>query len=113
MKKLRANTLVEVMVALAITSFAATLAVVIYLNIERSTLPFFKIRATALATRELEQALEQRDYLDSSHELEGFLVKKKVERHPRYADCSMITVTVFDQDHKPLTHLQTYVYNEP
>jgi hypothetical protein len=43
-KKYPGNTLVEMMTALAITSFATTLGLVIYLNIQESTRPFLNSR---------------------------------------------------------------------
>lgn len=111
-RKLKANTLVEVMIALALTSFAATLAVVIYLNIEKSTLPFFRIRATQIATSYLETAVSEKDYFDRTAEIDGFFIKKKVNRHPVFTDCSNITVTVFDREKKKLSELHTCVHSD-
>ena len=110
--KYKGTTLVEVMVALALTSFAATLAVVIYLNIQKSTVPFFKLKAMELAGKCLEETIEQKDFFDKTLETEGFLIKKTVLRDPFYYDCHQVKVAVYDQEKKKLTELSTTVYAE-
>lgn len=109
-KKYRGNTLVEVMVALALTSFAATLAVVIFLNIQKSTLPFFKIKGTELAIKYMEESILKHDYFDKTSEENGFTIKKKVTRHTVYQDCSTITISVWTVDQKKIAELQTTLY---
>ena len=110
--KYKGTTLVEVMVALALTSFAATLAVVIYLNIQKSTVPFFKLKATELAGKYLEQTIDGKDFFDRTEQTGGFVIKKKVVRDASFYDCYQVTIAVFDADKKKLTELHTTVYAE-
>lgn len=112
MRKYKGNTLVEVMIALALTSFAATLAVVIYLNIQKSTVPFFKMKASEIASRYMEETISEKDFFDRSEEEQGFVVRRKVVRHPVFYDCNKITISVFDAEKKKLAELQTTAYAE-
>lgn len=109
-KKYSGNTLVEVMVALALTSFAATLAVVIFLNIQKSTLPFFRIKGVELAEKYMEESIRMHDYFDKTSEENGFTIKKKVYRHAIYQDCSTILITVWTPDQKKIAELESTIY---
>jgi prepilin-type N-terminal cleavage/methylation domain-containing protein len=101
----KGNTLPEVLVALAITSFCATLAVVIYVNIQKSTLPFIRVKAGELAQKYLQEALERKDYFDNAYTEEEYSIKKTVSRSAAFYDCMTISIKVFDTDKKLLTEL--------
>ncbi len=111
-RKYKGSTLVEVLVALAITSFCATLAVIIYLNIQQSTLPFIRIKASELADKYLNEAITNRDYFDNQYTEEEYLIKKVITRNTTYSDCRDITVSVFDINKKKLVQLQTTINAE-
>jgi prepilin-type N-terminal cleavage/methylation domain-containing protein len=111
-KKHKGSTLVEVLVALAITSFCATLAVIIYLNIQQSTLPFTRIKASELADKYLNEAISKKDYFDNQYTEEEYIIKKVIVRNTVYTDCRDLTISVFDINNKRLAWLQTTLYAE-
>lgn len=102
----------EVLVALAITSFCGTLAVIIYLNIQQSTLPFIRIKASELADKYLNETVAKKDYFDDQYKEEEFLIKKTITRNAAYSNCRDITISVFDINKKKLAQLQTTIYAE-
>lgn len=96
----------EVLVALAITSFCASLAVVIYLNIQKSSLPFFKLKAAEVAQLYMDRALKERTFYEETYKAEEFTVKKFVSRSELFADCYLVRLVVFDGAKKKLFELE-------
>jgi hypothetical protein len=111
-RKYKGSTLAEVMVALALTSFCATLGVMIYINIQKSTLPFIKIKASELANKYLTQAIQKKDFFDNETKEEEYVIKKTVVRNEVYNGCRNLTITVYDVNKKKLAQLQTVYYAE-
>jgi type II secretory pathway pseudopilin PulG len=110
MKKLKGNTLVEVLIALSITSFCSALAVVIFLSIQKSSLPFFKLKAIELTQKYMQQALEKRELSEDTYRAEEFSIKKTVSRNEAYPDCFNIRVIAFDASRKKLYELEGCIY---
>ena len=108
-KYLKGNTIIEVLIALAIISFCASLAVIIYLNIQKSSLPFFKIKSEELATYYIEDALKNKTYTEETFKAEEFSVKKTIQSHPQFQDCYVIRVIVFDNNKKKLYEMETSI----
>ncbi|MDX2172822.1 MAG: type II secretion system protein [Bacteroidota bacterium] len=111
-KYLKGNTIIEVLIALAIISFCASLAVIIYLNIQKSSLPFFKIKAEELAVYYAEDALKNKTFTEETFKAEEFSIKKTVEMHPQFQDCYIVRVIVFDGNKKKLHELETAVFRQ-
>ena len=111
-KYLKGNTIIEVLIALAILSFCASLAVIIYLNIQKSSLPFFKIKAEELASYYIEDALKNKTFTEETFKAEEFSVKKTIEMHPQFQDCYIIRILVFDGNKKKLHELETLVLRQ-
>lgn len=107
---LKGSSIVEVLIALAITSFCASLAVVIYLNIQKSSLPFFKMKAVELAEHYMKETLEKRSFFEESYKAEEFSVKKTLSSTENFPDCIHLRVIVFDNSKKKLHELETVVY---
>ncbi len=84
--------MVEVLIALAITSFCASLAVVIYLNIQKSSLPFFKVKAVELAEYYMKETLEKNTLFEESYTAEEFTVKKTIGSADSFPDCSLVRI---------------------
>ena len=51
LKKLKASTLPEVLIAIVIISFISVIGVTIYLNVQNSTQPFIKLKANEIALK--------------------------------------------------------------
>jgi len=110
MKKLKGNTLVEILIALSITSFCSALAVLIFLNVQKSSLPFFRLKAVEIADQYMREALEKRELNDETYKAEEFNVKKVVSRHETFPDCYNIRIIVFDAAKKKLHELEGCIY---
>jgi Tfp pilus assembly protein PilE len=110
MKKLKGNTLVEILITLSITSFCSALAVFIFLNVQKNSLPFFRLKAVELASQYTQQALEKFEVSDEVYMAEKFSVKKSVSRNEMFPDCYIIRIMVFDASHKKLYELESSVY---
>lgn len=107
---LKGSSIVEVLIALAITSFCASLSVVIYLNIQKSSLPFFKIKAVELAEYYMKETLEKRSFQDETYKAEEFSIKKSLATSESFPDCLNLRIIVFDNSKKKLHELETLVY---
>ncbi len=111
-KHLKGNTIIEVLIALAITAFCSGLAVIIYLNIQKSSLPFFKIKAVELAEIHMRETLQQKKFTDETYKDEEFSVKKTIAIHEVFNDCYLIRMVVFDITKKKVFELETVVYRD-
>ena len=109
---LRGNTIIEVLIALAITSFCASLAAVIYLNIQKNSLPFFKIKAIELAELYMKETLDRKTFYNETYKAEEFTVKKTIAANELFGDCYVVRMLVFDTSRKKIAELETTVHKE-
>jgi len=107
---LKGNSIIEVLIALAITSFCASLAVIIYLNIQKSSLPFFKIKAVELAEFYMKKSLRESSIEEETFKAEEFSIKKTVAMHEQFNDCYVIRMMVFDVTKKKVFELESMIY---
>jgi type II secretory pathway component PulJ len=110
--KLKGNTIVEVLIALAIMSFCTSLAVVIYLNVQKSSLPFFKLKAAEVAELYMDKSLKEKSFMEETFTSGEFTVRKFVNRNERYADCFNLRVVVCDGSRKKLFELGAQVHED-
>lgn len=111
-KYLKGNTIIEVLIALAITSFCSSLAVIIYLNIQKSSLPFFKIKAIEQAEYRMRETLQKRTFAEETYKEEEFTIKKTINSHEVFNDCYVIRMIVFDANKKKLYELESTVFRD-
>lgn len=109
-RKYKANTLPEVLIAIAILSFASVMGMGIYVNIQENTQPFLKLKASELAANCLRETEEKRDYLDQEYKAEEFSLKKTISHSERYPDCIIIKITVFHKTEKKICELQKLIH---
>lgn len=109
-RKYKANTLPEVLIAIAILSFASVMGMGIYVNIQENTQPFLKLKASELAENCLRETEEKRDYLDQEYKEEEFSLKKTISHSERYPDCIIIKITVFHKTEKKICELQKLIH---
>jgi hypothetical protein len=110
LKYVKGSSIVEVLIALAITSFCASLAVVIYLNIQKSSLPFFKVKAIELAEFYMKETLDKSTFFEESYNAEEFTVKKTIIGSAIFPDCYQLRIIVFDASRKKIHELETTVF---
>jgi hypothetical protein len=111
-KKYKGNTLPDVLIALSITAFCTTLAVMIYLNIQKSTMPFIRIKSNDIANKYLTEATTKKDYFDNVYTKEEYSIKKSIKRSDKYPDCMIIKIEVYDVFRKKLNEVQSIKYAE-
>lgn len=111
-KYLKGGTIIEVLIALSILSYCTSLAVIIYLNIQKSSLPFFKIKAQELATYYMDDALENKTFIEETFKQEEFSVNKTVVLNEQFRDCYTLRIIVFDNTKKKIFELESVVYNQ-
>lgn len=111
-KYVKGSTIIEVLIALAILSFCTTLAVVIYLNIQKSSLPFFKLKAQELATYYMEDALKNKTFVEETFKENEFSVNKTVVLNEQFRDCYTLRIIVFDNTKKKIFELETAVHSQ-
>lgn len=109
--KLKGNTIIEVLIALAIISVCMTLASLIYLNIQKSSLPFVKLKGIELAEKYMNDCVANKSYHDETFNNDAFVIKKFVSRHEVYADCMVVRLLVFDRSQKLVYETQLSVFN--
>lgn len=109
-KKLNGSTILEVLIAMAILTVCSSLAVVVYLNIQKSSLPFFKLIAVELAEQNLIEAVAQKNYTDGTTQVEEFQVKRSVVANEAYPDCYLIRVLIFDGKKKKIAEIEQSVF---
>lgn len=109
-KKIKGNTLPEVLIAIVILSFTSAMGVTIYLNIQQNTQPFKQLKANELAQKYLIEAQQKHDYFDNSIKEEEFTVKKIVTRLDNYPDCILLKITVSTKADKKICELQKLLH---
>jgi prepilin-type N-terminal cleavage/methylation domain-containing protein len=107
---MKGSTLMEVLIALAIISVCSVFTVLIYLNLQKSSLPFFRLKAIEAARYYMDRSLKERTYDEQTFRYEEFTVKKFVSRHPTLMDCFIIKMIVFDTEKTRLFELESTVY---
>jgi len=107
--KVKGNTIIEVLIAMAILAFCSSLAVVIYLNIQKSSLPFFKIKAVELAEQYMNKSVMNSEFTDEGFQAEEFTVKRTINSPQLYPDCYVLRILVFDSNKKKIHELEQIV----
>lgn len=109
-QRMRGSSIMEVLIALAIISFCLTLMVVIFLNMQKSSVPFLKLKANEIAATALRETLQSRTFSDDEFKREEFSVKKTVSVHSQLNDCMVIRILVFDTEKKRIAETSQVVY---
>lgn len=104
------NTIIEVLVAMSIMTCCSALAVVIYLNIQKSSLSFFKIKATEIAETYLRETIRSGDFSEGTARVEEFTLKRTVYPAERFPDCLVTRIIVFDVNKKKVLELESVNY---
>jgi hypothetical protein len=99
----------EVLIAMVIISVCSSLAMVMYLNIQRSSRSFFKMKAVELCEFYMKETMDKKSYFEETWQAEEFTVKKAITAHEVFSDCAVIRIIVFDGVKKKIGELETVV----
>ena len=108
-KKYNGSTLPEVLIAIVIISFTSALGTTIYLNIQKNTQPFQKLKAAYIARHYMAESEQKHDYFDKSFNEEGFKIKKTITHSDTYPDCVVLKVSVSTKEGKKVCEIQKMV----
>lgn len=105
--KLKGSSLVEVLIALAVMSVCISLATLIYLRIQQSSLPFFKVKAVELAEQYMQETLDQVAIFEHNFSSDEFTIKRSIAASQGFPDCLLVRIMVFDASKKKVWELES------
>lgn len=94
--KIKASTLLEVIIAMVIILVVFTLAIGVYNNVLRSSPSIKKEQVKALTDQVIEQSIKDEQWEDEDITIEGITIKKIVLPYETYKDLIVITATAFE-----------------
>nr|WP_068893381.1 prepilin-type N-terminal cleavage/methylation domain-containing protein [Pedobacter panaciterrae] len=95
--KVKASTLLEVIVAMVIIMIVFVIATGIYTNVIKSSPSIKQQQARALASGIIQQSTLDRDWTESSVQVDSITLQKEVLPYEGYADLILIRVTAKEQ----------------
>lgn len=110
LKKLKASTLPEVLIAIVIISFISVIGVTIYLNVQNSTQPFIKLKANEIALKYLLLTETNKEYFDKTYTEEEFVVNKSIKIIQAYPDCIDVKIIINTKQQKKIVELHKVLY---
>jgi len=113
--KVKASTLLEVIVAMVIIMIVFVVATSIYTNVIKSSPSIKQQQARALAIGVIQQSKLDNDWTESSVQVDSMILQKEVLPYEEYADLILIRVTAKEQGKEIGTVKQIVkrVENEP
>ena len=100
-RKLKASTLVETIIAMLIVTIAFSLALLLMINISRSSNNSLKTKAYFLANNILVQTKAEKTYLDQEFNFGNVVIKKTVTEYENNEELFQLNVSAYDkQNHK-------------
>lgn len=109
-KKIKGNTLPEILIAIVILTFSSAIGVTIYINIQQSSQPFIKLKAQELAYKYLIDLKQEKKWLDKSFNEEEFIIKRIIKPSEIYPDCIFVEIRVSDLHEKKICELNQLIY---
>jgi prepilin-type N-terminal cleavage/methylation domain-containing protein len=109
-KYVRGNTIIEVLIAMVIISVCISLAMVMFLNVQRGNLTFFKVKAVEAMEHYMKETLNKKTFFEESYKMEEFTIRKSIIDCEAYPDCKVIRLIVFDGDKNKLGELESIVH---
>lgn len=110
--KLRGSSIVEVLVALAISTICIYLGVAIFLGIQNSSRTFSRLKAAEFCEKYMDQTMVEKSYADQIFHLDNFSLSKTVTRHEELWDCYIVRLIVFDSKKKKIGELESVVFEK-
>jgi hypothetical protein len=108
--RLKGSSIVEVLIALAISTTCIYMSAAIYLGIQRSNRSISRLKAIDLCERYLEETRIKRTYWDETYQSSGYSIQKTIIRHELFLDCLSVHFLVFDASKKKVGELEAIVH---
>lgn len=109
-KRLRASTLIEVVVAMLIAAICFSLAFAILGRLGTQTTGYTRTSAEREVNNLLDQSLLEKNFINDEITFDDFYISKSVENYPAGRDLLQIKVTAFKLNGDTLTESKRLVY---
>lgn len=95
-RKIKAATLIESLIAMVIIVLSLGVGTMIYVNVLNSDKQRLQLKAIGVLNRMAEQAKMEKNYLDAEQQLEGWNIKKTVDKYDQTENLYQLSITAFD-----------------
>lgn len=110
--KCRGNTLPEILIAIVIITFTSALGLVIFLNIQKNTQPFIKLKANELALSYLKKTCSGHEFFDDISREGDFVIKRTILPAYQYPPGILISIQVSGAQEKKIIEIHKMVYDD-
>ncbi|MBN8696075.1 MAG: hypothetical protein J0L87_06060 [Bacteroidetes bacterium] len=102
MKKIKASTLVESLVAIVLIMLSMGFATLIYINVLSSDKQLDKHRAILFLNKYALEAIAKDEMFDSEITFENYLIEKKIEKYPYSDNLYLFKLALLNMDGKEI-----------
>lgn len=95
-QKIKAATLMESLIAMVIIVLCLGVGTMIYTNVLNSDKQRLQLKAIGALNRLAEQVKAEKNYLDSEAQLNGWNIKKTVNKYNQTENLYQLSITAFD-----------------
>jgi Tfp pilus assembly protein PilE len=107
--KLRASTLLEVIISMIIIIVVFGIAMMIFANVNRLSLSAKKLRAQAILQETLFQAERTGNHMDQTVTVDDISIRQKVSPFQNEPELLIITLTAFDINNEQIAQLKKII----
>ena len=108
-KKVKASTLIEVMVAMIIVMISFGIAMIIYINVTRSDNQVQKLKVQLLLNETAIKTSNENSFMDEKTETDGIFVNKTVNSYNGIPGLNFLLLEAFDANGKKIAERKELV----
>ncbi|HET6243889.1 MAG: hypothetical protein H0V01_04385 [Bacteroidetes bacterium] len=99
-KKIKASTLIEVIVALIIVMITFGIAMVIFINVTHSDNQVQKLKASLILNESALKTSKENSYIDEKTEVDGLFINKTINPYENIPGLNLVLFEAFDVNGK-------------
>jgi Tfp pilus assembly protein PilV len=100
--RLKASTLMESLIAMVILVLCLGIATMIYSTVLTSDRERKQLTASMIANEEVIRVKAEKDFLDSEYEVNGYIIKKEVEKYEQTENLYLLSIVVLNAERKTI-----------
>lgn len=108
--RLKASSIIEVSVAMVITSIALSCSLLLFQRISESSYSLQELKAEQILINKIEHTIRTKNLISFTETVDGLTVEQKITTYPQQKDLLIIHLTVRRHDGKPMAQLKRLVY---
>lgn len=112
-RRVKASTILEVIVSMIIIVIVFGIAMMIYTNVLRVSLSVKKLRAQALLQETMIKAEQATGNTNQSLTIDDFRIEQEVTQYNNQSNLTTIHLTAYDQNQQKVTELQKVIISQP